>query len=78
MTTTTKRITVSLPADILAAIQAEAGGNVSAYTAKALKSQAVRDAAERLTVWQSTRPGTTEDLHALALDALDALPGGDR
>ncbi|MFD7168992.1 hypothetical protein [Streptomyces violascens] len=76
---TTERITVTLPADILAAIRTEAGGNVSAYTAKALKGQAVRDAADRLAVWQATHGREQmEDLQILALDTLDSLPGGER
>ncbi|MET9956295.1 type II toxin-antitoxin system CcdA family antitoxin [Streptomyces sp. NPDC006339] len=74
--TTTKRITVTLPADILTAIQSEAGGNVSAYTAKALKAQAVRDAADRLSAWQAGRAEAIEDLEELAFDTLDGLPGG--
>ncbi|WP_190090926.1 hypothetical protein [Streptomyces melanogenes] len=75
----TERITVTLPADILAAIRTEAEGNVSAYTAKALKAQAVRDAAARLAEWQATYGREQiEDLQALTLDALDALPGGER
>ncbi|WP_419995396.1 hypothetical protein [Streptomyces boninensis] len=74
--TTTKRITVTLPVDILAAIQTEAGGNVSAYTAKALKAQAVRDAADRLAAWQAGHVDMTEDLQAVSFDTLDDLPGG--
>ncbi|WP_327354587.1 hypothetical protein [Streptomyces sp. NBC_01304] len=76
--TATTRITVSLPTDILAAIKAEAGGNVSAYTAKALQAQAVRDAANRLAKWQARQTGMVEDLQALAFDALDELPGGEQ
>ncbi|MEU5433226.1 hypothetical protein AB0G73_07595 [Streptomyces sp. NPDC020719] len=75
----TERITVTLPADILAAIRADADGNVSAYTAKALKAQAVRDAAARLAEWQATHGREQiEDLQTLTVEALDALPGGER
>ncbi|MFF3699092.1 MULTISPECIES: hypothetical protein [unclassified Streptomyces] len=74
----TERITVTLPADILAAIRTEADGNVSAYTAKALQTQAVRDAADRLSAWQRSRAAESDDLQELALDSLDAAAGGGR
>lgn len=76
---TRERITVTLPSDVLAAIRTEAAGNVSAYTARALKAQAVRDAADRLAAWQDG-PGRqqSEDLHQFALDQLDDTLGGIR
>ncbi|GAA2417786.1 hypothetical protein GCM10010388_00570 [Streptomyces mauvecolor] len=74
----TEHIAVALPADILAAVRMEAGGNVSAYTAKALRGQAVRDAADRLAAWQRSRTPEFDDLQELALDSLDAAVGGER
>ncbi|XIG72747.1 hypothetical protein C1N81_04360 (plasmid) [Streptomyces sp. SGAir0957] len=74
--TTRKRLTVSLPAEVLEAVSAEADGNLSAYTAKALMAQAVRDSAERLAVWQESRRETFEELDELQLAALDEFNGG--
>lgn len=74
--TTRKRVTVSLPIDVLEAATNEAGGNLSAYAAKALMAQAVRDSAARLTRWQESRRDTLAELDELQLDALDELNGG--
>ncbi|MFB7999254.1 type II toxin-antitoxin system CcdA family antitoxin [Streptomyces sp. NPDC056002] len=69
--TTRKRVTVSLPIDVFEAANSEAGGNLSAYAAKALMAQAVRDSAARLTQWQEARLETIEELDEMQLDALD-------
>lgn len=74
--TTRKRVTVSLPIDVLEAANNEAGGNLSAYAAKALMAQAVRDSAARLARWQESRRDTLAELDELQLDALDELNGG--
>ncbi|WP_240138424.1 type II toxin-antitoxin system CcdA family antitoxin [Streptomyces sp. MUM 178J] len=74
--TTRKRVTVSLPIDVFEAANNEAGGNLSAYAAKALMAQAVRDSAARLSQWQESRLDTLEEFDRLQLDALDELNGG--
>ncbi|MBP0459898.1 type II toxin-antitoxin system CcdA family antitoxin [Streptomyces montanisoli] len=74
--TTSKRITVSLPIDVFEAANNEAGGNLSAYAAKALTAQAVRDSAARLSAWQESRRETFAELDEMQLDALDELNGG--
>ncbi|MBC9711559.1 hypothetical protein H9Y04_03095 [Streptomyces sp. TRM66268-LWL] len=74
--TTRKRVTVTLPIDVLDAANNEAGGNLSAYAAKALMAQAVRDSAARLTAWQAGRLEVLADLDSMQLDALDALDRG--
>jgi putative heme iron utilization protein len=73
--TTRKRVTVSLPIDVFEAANSEADGNLSAYAAKALMAQAVRDSAARLAQWQETRLETIEELDEMQLDALDELNG---
>ncbi|MET7543718.1 type II toxin-antitoxin system CcdA family antitoxin [Streptomyces sp. NPDC005507] len=73
--TTRKRVTVSLPADVFEAATNEAGGNLSAYAAKALMAQAVRDSAARLAQWQESRFQTFAELDEMQLDALDELNG---
>ncbi|MFE9558365.1 hypothetical protein ACFYOD_33455 [Streptomyces sp. NPDC006703] len=65
-------------ADILVAIRTEANGNVSAYTARALQTQAVRDAANRLAAWQRSRTAESDDLQELALDSLGTAARGKR
>jgi len=74
--TTRKRVTVSLPIDVLEAANSEAGGNLSAYAAKALMAQAVRDSAFRLSQWQASRQEALDELDEMQLDALDELNGG--
>ncbi|MEU2078612.1 type II toxin-antitoxin system CcdA family antitoxin [Streptomyces sp. NPDC013489] len=74
--TTRKRVTVSLPIDVFEAANNEADGNLSAYAAKALMAQAVRDSAARLSQWQESRLDTLAELDELQLDALDELHGG--
>ncbi|MEU6352201.1 type II toxin-antitoxin system CcdA family antitoxin [Streptomyces sp. NPDC047072] len=74
--TTRKRVTVSLPIDVFEAANHEAEGNLSAYAAKALMAQAVRDSAARLSKWQESRLDTFEEFDRLQLDALDELNGG--
>lgn len=73
--TTRKRVTVSLPADVLEAANRESGGNLSAYAAKALMAQAVRDSAARLAQWQESRRDQFAELDEMQLDALDDLHG---
>ncbi|MEV0324731.1 type II toxin-antitoxin system CcdA family antitoxin [Streptomyces sp. NPDC050658] len=74
--TTRKRVTVTLPIEVFEAANNEADGNLSAYAAKALMAQAVRDSATRLAQWQESRRETFEELDELQLDALDELNGG--
>ncbi|MFI6881174.1 type II toxin-antitoxin system CcdA family antitoxin [Streptomyces sp. NPDC050400] len=74
--TTRKRVTVSLPEDVLEAATNEAGGNLSAYAAKALMAQAVRDSAARLARWQESRVQELVELDEMQLDVLDELNGG--
>ncbi|MGW4736099.1 type II toxin-antitoxin system CcdA family antitoxin [Streptomyces shenzhenensis] len=76
MTSRKQRVTVSLPADVLEAVNSEAGGNLSAYAAKALMAQAVRDSAARLAQWQESRLDTLAEFDELQLDPLDELNGG--
>jgi hypothetical protein len=63
---TSEKVTVSLPPDVLAAARAASGGNLSAYTANALKNQAVRDAAAALDAWRSETGDTLGDVYAMA------------
>ncbi|MFD9286602.1 type II toxin-antitoxin system CcdA family antitoxin [Streptomyces mirabilis] len=74
--TTRKRVTVSLPEDVFEAANIEADGNLSAYAAKALMAQAVRDSAARLARWQESRQAELAEFDAMQLDALDDLNGG--
>ncbi|MGW2339036.1 type II toxin-antitoxin system CcdA family antitoxin [Streptomyces sp. NPDC001661] len=71
-----KRVTVTLPIDVLEAASNEADGNLSAYAAKALMAQAVRDSAARLTAWQTSRREALSELEDMQLDTLDDLNGG--
>ena len=63
---TSEKVTVSLPADVLAAARAAADGNLSAYTAKALKNQAVRDAAAALGAWRAETGDPLDDVYDMA------------
>ncbi|MFD8573407.1 type II toxin-antitoxin system CcdA family antitoxin [Streptomyces sp. NPDC059639] len=74
--TTRKRVTVSLPLEVFEAANTEAGGNMSAYAAKALMAQAVRDSAARLAQWQESRQTELAEFDAMQLDALDEMNGG--
>nr|WP_121894652.1 hypothetical protein [Streptomyces shenzhenensis] len=71
-----QRVTVSRPADVREAANSEAGGNLSAYAAKALMAQAVRDSAAWLSQWKESRLDTLAELDELQLDTLDELNGG--
>ncbi|MFZ3573820.1 type II toxin-antitoxin system CcdA family antitoxin [Streptomyces sp. BH097] len=74
--TARKRVTVTLPLDVLEAATQEAGGNLSAYVAEAVMTQAVRDSAARLVRWQEFRAQGFAELDEMQLDALDELHGG--
>lgn len=63
---TSEKVTVSLPPDVLAAARAASEGNLSAYTAKALKNQAVRDAAAALDAWRAETGDPLDDVYDMA------------
>ncbi len=63
---TTEKVTVSLPPDVLAAARAASGGNLSAYTANALKNQAIRDAAAALEAWRAATGDNLDDVYDMA------------
>lgn len=63
---TSEKVTVSLPPDVLAAARAASGGNLSAYTANALKNQAVRDAAAALDAWRTQAGDSLDDVYTMA------------
>ncbi|WP_309226713.1 type II toxin-antitoxin system CcdA family antitoxin [Streptomyces lunaelactis] len=61
--TTKERVTVTLPADLLATAKAASGGNLSAYVERAVRAQALSEAGEAITAW---RGGAAADLDELA------------
>lgn len=61
--TAKERVTVTLPADLLAAAKIAAEGNLSAYVERAIRAQALREAGDAIAAW---RGGTTADTEALA------------
>jgi hypothetical protein len=63
---TFEKVTVSLPAELLQAAREASSGNLSAYTAKALRAQAVRDAAEQLAAWRQATGDSLDDVYTMA------------
>ncbi|WP_439674689.1 type II toxin-antitoxin system CcdA family antitoxin [Embleya sp. MST-111070] len=50
--TTKERVTVTLPADLLAAAKAASAGNLSAYVERALRFEALREAGDAIIAWR--------------------------
>ncbi|MFJ9904303.1 CopG family transcriptional regulator [Streptomyces sp. NPDC101152] len=71
----TKKVTVTIPEDLLDEIRAEAAERgLSAYVAEALRFKLDRDRLRELIDWLQEEHGpVTEDEHAAALDALEEL-----
>ncbi|MCC3768000.1 ribbon-helix-helix domain-containing protein [Streptomyces sp. UNOC14_S4] len=71
----TKKVTVTIPEDLLDEIRAEAAERgLSAYVAEALRFKRDRDRLRELTDWLQEEHGpVTEDEHAAALDELAEL-----
>lgn len=57
-----ERVTVTLPADILATAKLASDGNLSAYVEQALRAQALHEAASAITAWRSDTSGDTDEL----------------
>lgn len=62
MTTAKTRVTITLPADLLAAAKTSADGNLSAYIERALRAQLLRAAGGAIAVWRTA----AEDAEELA------------
>ncbi|MFF9058809.1 CopG family transcriptional regulator [Streptomyces sp. NPDC014882] len=73
--TATKKVTVTIPEDLLGGIRADAAERgLSAYVAEALRFKRDRDRLRELADWLQEEHGpVTEDEHAAALDELDEL-----
>ncbi|SER34126.1 hypothetical protein SAMN05421870_101312 [Streptomyces qinglanensis] len=56
------RITVSLPADVLAHARAASGGDLSGYVEYVLRAQQLRDAAPALRAWRTRAGDDAEEL----------------
>ena len=56
------RVTVSLPADLVAHAHAASGGNLSAYAERALRAQQLREAAPAIRAWRAQADFDTEEL----------------
>jgi post-segregation antitoxin (ccd killing protein) len=63
---TYEKVTVSLPAELLQAAREASAGNLSAYTARAIRAQAVRDAAEQLAAWRQSTGDALDDVFDMA------------
>ncbi|OPC83397.1 hypothetical protein B4N89_22825 [Embleya scabrispora] len=50
--TAKERVTVTLPADLLAAAKIASAGNLSAYVERALRSEALREAGDAIASWR--------------------------
>lgn len=59
---TRERVTVTLPPDLLATAKAAAQGNLSAYVERAIRAQALREAADAVTRWRGDASGELEEL----------------
>ncbi|WP_329177403.1 CopG family transcriptional regulator [Streptomyces sp. NBC_01477] len=70
-----KKVTVTIPEDLLDEIRAEAAERgLSAYVAEALRAKRDRDRLVGLVDWLKEEHGpVTEDEHAVALDELNRL-----
>ncbi|MFF7726373.1 CopG family transcriptional regulator [Streptomyces sp. NPDC008001] len=71
----TKKVTVTIPEDLLDEIRAEAAERgLSAYVAEALRSKRDRDRLQELADWLQEEHGpVTEDERAAALEELENL-----
>ncbi len=71
----TKKVTVTIPEDLLDEIRADAAERgLSAYVAEALRFKRDRDRLAELVDWLQEEHGpVTEDEHAAALDELEEL-----
>lgn len=71
----TKKVTVTIPEDLLDEIRADAAERgLSAYVAEALRSKRDRDRLLELVDWLQEEHGpVTEDEHSAALDELEEL-----
>jgi post-segregation antitoxin (ccd killing protein) len=56
------RVTVTLPPDLLATAKAAADGNLSAYVERAVRAQALREAAEAVTRWRGDVSSDVEEI----------------
>jgi post-segregation antitoxin (ccd killing protein) len=59
---TRERVTVTLPPELLATAKAAAGGNLSAYVERAIRAQALREAAEAVTRWRGDASSDMEEI----------------
>ncbi|AKH86960.1 hypothetical protein AA958_22040 [Streptomyces sp. CNQ-509] len=59
---TRERVTVTLPPDLLATAKAAAHGNLSAYVERAIRAQALREAADAVSRWRGDTSGDVEEI----------------
>lgn len=59
---TRERVTVTLPPDLLATAKAAAHGNLSAYVERAIRAQALREAADAVSRWRGDAGGDVEEI----------------
>lgn len=57
-----ERVTVTIPADVLASAKAASAGNLSAYVERALRAEALREAGEAIDSWRGRHDGDAEEL----------------
>jgi predicted TIM-barrel enzyme len=57
-----ERVTVSLPADVVAAAKAASDGNLSAYIEQAVRTRTLMDAGAAVTAWRAGREADAEEL----------------
>jgi post-segregation antitoxin (ccd killing protein) len=59
---TRERVTVTLPPDLLATARAAAQGNLSAYVERAIRAQALREAADAVSRWRGDTSSDVEEI----------------
>jgi post-segregation antitoxin (ccd killing protein) len=57
-----ERVTVTIPADLLATAKAASAGNLSAYVERALRAEALREAGEAIEAWRGRHGEDVEEL----------------
>jgi len=56
-----ERVTVTIPADLLATAKAASAGNLSAYVERALRAEALREAGEAIEAWRGRHDEDVEE-----------------